>query len=134
MEAQSLKRDTFFIKEDYKKTCLGNYKLSASGGKYFYNGKEIDKVTYLKMDKFAESICDSLLGKADGQYCKFYIKDSVIIEEGVWHHEYFEGPYKAYYENGKIKIIGTYSATGIKTGRWLYYDKKGKLKKKLNYK
>jgi len=132
--AQNVRKDTFSIKEEYKISCLNNYKLIISGGKYYYNNKEIDKATYMKMDRFVESICDSLLDKAQGNYCKFYNANSIVVEEGIWHREFFEGAYKSYYDNGIVKSKGIYSSTGVRRGKWMYYDKKGKLKKTIDYK
>lgn len=138
--AQISNKDTFLIKEEYKKTCLNNYKLTASAGKYYYNGVEVSKQQYEKLDRFAEQICDSLLDKATGRYCKFYNKDSVIVEEGMWYREFYIGKYKSYYDDGKIKSIGCYTEdpksdkAGDKIGKWLYYNKKGKLIKTENHK
>jgi antitoxin component YwqK of YwqJK toxin-antitoxin module len=39
--------------------------------------------------------------------------------------------YKAFYQNGKVKEEGLYNQ-GNKTGKWFYYDAKGK-KTKIKY-
>jgi antitoxin component YwqK of YwqJK toxin-antitoxin module len=44
------------------------------------------------------------------------------------------GPYVEYYENGNIKLEGTYSDKGVKNGLWKEYYETGKLKCSRNYK
>ncbi|MCA6437408.1 MAG: hypothetical protein IM600_03755 [Bacteroidetes bacterium] len=134
LEAQVIKKDTFLIKIEYKKICQTKYSLTCSGGKYYFNGSVISKERYLEMDRFAESICDSLLDKASSNYCKFYNKDSIIVEEGIWHREYFEGIYKEYYDNGVLKTKGYFSQDGDRKEKWFFYDKRGKLNKTIDYK
>lgn len=135
--SQDKNTDTMYLKAKDLKFCFEEFeRLTQTGGKYYYNGKEIDHIKYAKIRRYSESICDSLFEKkAFGKYCKFYNKDSIVILEGIWNPEFFMGPYKEYYDNGKIKTEGEYSESdvaeecGIKKGRWVYYKKNGKVKR-----
>ena len=126
------------LKSKDLKFCFEEFeRLTLTGGKYYYNGKEIDSLKYAKIDRYSESICDGLFEVAAGKYCKFYNKDSIVILEGIWNPEFFKGPYKEYYNNGKIKTEGEYSTIeseyGTKTGKWVYYKKSGRVIKTINY-
>jgi antitoxin component YwqK of YwqJK toxin-antitoxin module len=137
--SQEIKTDTFYIKQEYMDKCDAMYRLTLSGGKSFYNDKPISIKKYNKLSRFEEAICDSLLTKADGHYCKFYIKNKVVIEEGRWFHEFMTGIHKEYFNNGNLKSIGYYSDVkdgsdeGTKIGWWRYYDKHGKVTSEIDY-
>ena len=111
-----------------------------SAGKCYYNNKEITRTEYDKLDRFAGQVCDSLLDKATGKYCKFLNRDSIVVEEGFWYREFFIGTYKSYYSNGIIRSFGQYvddhksPKAGEKIGKWIYYNKNGKVKKIIVYK
>jgi antitoxin component YwqK of YwqJK toxin-antitoxin module len=64
-------------------------------------------------------------------YCKFYYKDK-LIEEGIWDLYNFEGYYRSYYKNGKLKSEGNFFM-GAEIGKWIYYNKKGSVYKIINY-
>ena len=132
-------KDTMHLKLSDLKFCFGELEtLTQSGGKYYYNRIEIDSIKYAKLHRVVTCICDSLYEEvAVGKYCKFYNKDSIVEIEGIWFPEFFKGPYKEYYADGRIKITGEYatkeSEYGTKRGKWVYYKKNGKIKKTINY-
>lgn len=124
--------DTLWIPHAYLGKC-SNYRLTKSGGYFYRNGRLISEKTYDKWDAFYTYACDSVLHKADGHYCKFFLKDSVVFEEGLWHMEFFEGPYKAYFKDGKKRVVGQFSKDGHREGVWIFYNRKGKIKRQTEY-
>jgi antitoxin component YwqK of YwqJK toxin-antitoxin module len=60
----------------------------------------------------------------------------IVIETFYTNGEEKIGPYVKYYDNGIIKVKGTYSSEKYfkKLGQWSYYDKNGVLKETKNYK
>ena len=139
--SQEQNKDTVYLKMRDLKVCFGSMEsLTRSGGKFYYNGAQIDSITYFKMDRFSSKICDSLfLTYSVGKYCKFYNKDSVLVLESIWYPEFYAGQYKEYYDNGILKISGEFvkegegPPLGTKKGKWYYYYKNGKLRKVINY-
>ncbi|MCF8297683.1 MAG: hypothetical protein K9J13_09095 [Saprospiraceae bacterium] len=68
-----------------------------------------------------------------GLYFIFITKDGRKIEEGRCYGDTgFEGIYKYYYKNGKIKREGK-RENGRKIGNWKFYNCNGKLKKIKSY-
>jgi antitoxin component YwqK of YwqJK toxin-antitoxin module len=137
--SQGKMADTMYLKVRDLNFCFGQLEsLTKSGGKYYCNRIEIDSMKYNKLNIFVKSTCDSLFSEvAVGKYCKFYNNDSVVVIEGTWFPEFYIGPYKEYYDSGKIKMKGEYSVKegeyGEKKGNWIYYKKNGKIKKTINY-
>lgn len=139
--SQEKGRDTMHLKMRDFKTCFGEMEtLTRSGGKYYYNRIEIDSMSYMKMNKFASSVCDSLfLKEAVGKYCKFYNEDSIVVLESIWYPEFYAGSYKEYYNDGKPKVVGQFVKEGedydlgARKGKWVYYYSNGKIKKTKNY-
>ena len=68
----------------------------------------------------------------EGKYTEFYengtIKADMTYKKGV-----AEGPARFYYNNGKLKIEAEYK-DGLKSGRWIYFNEKGKEVGKEKYK
>lgn len=65
-------------------------------------------------------------------FCKIYDSKKRLMEKGIWFGEGFEGEYESYYKNGKLRSKGRFNYNN-KTGKWLYYNKDGSLKKEENY-
>ena len=122
-----------------QKCCINPWHLYMTGGKCFLDDVPITREEFDKMDSLKTYICDSIIDKSQGKYCKFYNKDSVVIEEGIWYREYYVGIYKKYYDNGVLNTLGYYSdgknksSIGDKVGKWYYYNRKGKLIKTVDY-
>jgi len=82
-----------------------------------------------------------LLGNEDDvhYYCIIYNKKGHKSKEGFWTLECFYGPYKEYYNNGKLKMEGDFmnpmktNSNCLKVKLWKYYNKKGKIVKKEYY-
>ena len=57
--------------------------------------------------------------------CSYYsnqqLKEVKFTKNGI-----LEGPYKVFYDNGILKVSGTYQ-NGIAIGQWLRYDQEGRL-------
>lgn len=115
------------------------HSLSMSGGKYYLNGTSITKEKYDKLDSFETNVCENLYEKLSYKYFKFFIKDTIIKLEGRWCVEFWKGVYKEYYDNGGLKIRGFYydgdnvNECGNPEGIRYFYNRKGKLKKVIDY-
>lgn len=123
----------------FKKCFLDDTHLYKTHGKCYYNGTQITKAEFNRIDSFYTHVCDNYLLKQQGKYCRFLINDSIIKQEGIWYREYFIGSYKEYFENGGLKTEGFFTdgkdgrEQGLKTGKWRFYNRKGKLIKVINY-
>lgn len=86
-------------------------------------------------DKYSKNQCYSKFHDKNGMdvYFKFYLrKDNRLIEEGFWDFYSFNGNYKSYFKNGKLKSEGVYFQ-GVEIGEWIYYKKDGSIFRVINY-
>jgi MORN repeat variant len=101
--------------------------LQPKGCKYrkgvFYEINKINKNTELMLES-----CKTTW--SDAKYFIFKTRTGKVIEEGqysgIWEMTFCHGEYKAYYPNGKLRILGHYN-NGFKQGSWKYYDLNSKL-------
>lgn len=115
----------------------------------FVNGKSFPIREYLRLEKFncrLEGEC------RDSSEHIFFVhtydaKGRLLFSTYRIDPEYlFFGPYTEYFSNGKVKIKGQYLFFGNdwekyydknnwdkKVGLWTYYNKRGKIKKTINY-
>lgn len=138
-----IKQDTLYIRIDLRNKCFGGItELGKQGNVYTYNEMRIDSIEYNRLRYIMDTICDGFMQAQIGKYIKFYNKDTIVVEEGIWKVDAWEGIYKSYYDNGIIKSKGYYIETtdenyrrdvGLKKGKWYYYNKKGKQIKVVDY-
>ena len=65
---------------------------------------------------------DSIL---NGPWKKYY-EDGTVQQEGVYVGGFLDGDMKYYYPNKVPAVIGHYQHS-LKSGKWMYYDKSGKI-------
>lgn len=105
---------------------------SCENGRYHIGRREVTKSEYENFKMDHDSV-EKLLDSATGKYCRIYNEKQILIEEGVWHPEFFSGYYRKYYSNGKLKEEGRFTPMGMKIGIWKYYKRNGKLRKRADY-
>ena len=132
LRSQTVSADTVRLYMEQVSACHGSHTLTASEGTFSFNGKKIGEPEYRQRSLLLGAICDSI-DKAAGRYCRFYRNQNMLVPEGRWHIEFFSGPYKSYYPTGRLKTSGEYNAEGEKTAVWLFYTKKGRVRKKIRY-
>ena len=129
LNCQNFHVDTIFIKQNcnYSIREIGMYKLC-----YVLRNNEI----LFSKKKNDKSKCDdSLFCFINNNYTSHFIfvdKKNRYIEEGNWRSIQFNGKYRSYFKNGKIKSEGNY-CFNVEIGRWVYYKKNGQVYKSINY-
>lgn len=100
---------------------------------YTVNGKGVSKAEYEKYDTWdaLASCCPCIL--------RDYDEHDVLISEAVACTDCLVGYYKGFYPNGSLKVKGqfkehasddwTHIDCHVPDGKWLYYNKRGKVKK-----
>lgn len=132
------------ITVDTLNTHLSNLRWETRDNKtsYFIDNKKISKRKY---KSYLRRIIDP--EKCTPCYLKAY-RNNKLIYEGDFYLDCGVGTYKEFYLNGNIKVIGNYRRNetqewnratsnewcAIKEGVWKYYDEKGNLTKKEEYK
>lgn len=127
-------KDTIHISDSIMKIYYSSFTIN--GNNSVIEGKSVSADSATKFMVIQDTITDFIKNVAYGNYCKFYNKDSVLIEEGMWFDEIWVGYYKKYYSNGVLKEEGEYSnkISGAKTGIWKYYSGIGILESEEEYK
>lgn len=67
-----------------------------------------------------------------GVYYIIYDIKGRIMGEGKYT-ENFQGNFILYHKNGRKKLIGYYDLDGGRAKEWIYYNRRGKINKKMKY-
>ncbi|MCS6981743.1 MAG: hypothetical protein NZM65_06035 [Flavobacteriales bacterium] len=84
----------------------------------------------------SKSLLEELVYKKDlknGPYRKYYENKQVEIV-GTYRNDTLTGKYIVYSPDGKKQIEGYYDEKGLKTGKWFIYDERGIQKEIIEYK
>ncbi|MEM0173767.1 MAG: hypothetical protein QXI16_04595 [Sulfolobaceae archaeon] len=98
----------------------------------YKNGKLHGEYKYFNKKNILEMEFNFYEGIKRGPF-KLYYEDGKIKQQGYFEDDLtLNGIYKSYYSNGKIEIVGYYDK-GKKIGKWMYFDIKGKIIKIENF-
>lgn len=82
----------------------------------------------INYNQYKGPICNTL-----GAYYIIYDIKGRVTGEGIHNGETFSRYFTLYYKNGRKKLVGYFDSEGGRAKEWIYYDKKGKIKKKVSY-
>jgi antitoxin component YwqK of YwqJK toxin-antitoxin module len=71
-------------------------------------------------------------GIGNGSWVQFN-PDGTKLEQGTYNDNRVEGPVVQFYEDGSIKAKGQYLHWKKPIGKWIYYDRKGKVVHEMTY-
>lgn len=108
----------------------GNGSLKEKGA--FVKGKENGTFIKTFKDGTTGKLTTYELGKKEGPFEEYYAPGKIKVK-GNYHGEMYIGSYEKYYENGKLESKGTYSEDGKRIGLWIFNNDEGKILKKGKY-
>lgn len=99
------------------KTEMG-YRAHGDFFEYFENGSIKYQAKYVN-------------GIPEGQVSAYYSEGIQYVEN--WHKGHIVGKTKTYYENGQLKLTGTFNEQGIEDGEWREFYDNGKLRLNIKF-
>ncbi len=103
-----------------------------SKGSYNNEGVEVGEWIYYHKNGKIQGIENYINGKLNGAVKTYYDNGKTECDEKYVNGKNI-GKMKCFNKNGTPSIDGQYGNDGKRTGKWLFYDKSGKLKKQTNY-